>query len=65
MERFSLDRSCSSDSSSKACVVHVILSITVTWREVDESTPKILFFIQQKKKTRDIILVLQELTSEL
>ena len=42
----------SSDSSNKSCMVHVVLPIAVTWREVDEPTPKTPFFIQQKKKKK-------------
>ena len=42
--------SSSSDSLSTVRVIHVILPITVTWRGVDEPTPKNLFFIQPKKK---------------
>ena len=44
------ERSSSSDSLSKAHVVHMVLSIAVTWREVDETTPETPLFIQKKKK---------------
>ena len=47
-----LERSGSSDSPSKAYVVHVILSIAVTWRRVDEPTLETSFFIQSKKKKK-------------
>lgn len=39
-----------SDSSIKALVVQVILSIAIMWRGVDESTSETSFFIQQKRK---------------
>ena len=45
--------SSSSDSLSTVRVIHVILPITVTWRGVDEPTPKTLFFIQPKKKKKN------------
>ena len=42
----------SSDNPNKTLVVHIVLPITITWREVDEFTSKTLFFIiQQKKET--------------
>ena len=41
-----------SDSSVKASVVQVILSIAVMWRGVDESTSETPFFIQQKEKEK-------------
>ena len=44
------ERSNSSDSLSKTHVVHVVLSIVITWREVDELTPETPFFIQPKKQ---------------
>ena len=47
-----LERSDSSDSSNKACVIYVVLLIIVTWREIDEPTPKTPFFIQKKKKDK-------------
>ena len=42
-----------SDSSVKASVVQVILSIAVMWRGVDESTSETPFFIQQKEKEKE------------
>ena len=48
-----LKRSSSSDSPNKACVVHILLSITVTWRGVDEPTPETPFlFIKKKNKKK-------------
>ena len=47
-----LERSGSSDSPSKTYVVHVVLSIAVTWRRVDEPTLETPFFIQSKKKKK-------------
>ena len=44
------ERSGSSDSFSKTHVVHLVLPIANTWREVDEPTPETPFFIQKKKK---------------
>ena len=44
------ERSDSSDSSNKDRVIYVVLLIIVTWREIDEPTPKVSFFIQPKKK---------------
>ena len=44
------ERSGSSDNSSNARVVHVVLPIAITWRGIDKPTPKTPFFIQQKKK---------------
>ena len=41
-----------SDSSVKASVVQVILSIAVMWRGVYESTSETPFFIQQKEKEK-------------
>ena len=42
----------SSDNPNKTLVVHIVLLITITWREVDEFTSKTLFLIiQQKKET--------------
>ena len=49
------ERSSSSDSLSKACVVHVVLSIAVTWRGVDETTPETPLFIQKKKKKNNSV----------
>ena len=49
-----LERSGSSDSPSKTYVVHVVLSIAVTWRRVDEPTLETLFFIQSKKKKKSV-----------
>ena len=43
------ERSSSGDSLSKAHVVHMVLSIAVTWRGVDETTPETPLFIQKKK----------------
>ena len=43
------ERSSSSDSLSKARVVHMVLSIAVTWHRVDETTPETPLFIQKKK----------------
>lgn len=45
-----LERSGSSDSPSKTYVVHVVLSIAVTWRRVDEPTRDPLFYSVKKKK---------------
>ena len=45
-----LERSGLSDSPNKSRIVHMVLPIAVTWREVDEPTPKTPVFIQQKKK---------------
>ena len=39
----------SNDSPNKIHVIHVILSIAVTWRGVDETTPETPLFIQKKK----------------
>ena len=50
-----LERSGSSDSPSKTYVVHVVLSIAVTWRRVDEPTLETSFFIQSKKKKKKIV----------
>ena len=47
-----LERSGSSDSPSKTYVVHVVLSITVTWRRVDEPTGDPLFYSVKKKKKK-------------
>ena len=47
-----LERSGLSNSPSKAHVVHMILSITITWRGVDELTPETPFLIQQKKEKK-------------
>ena len=48
----------SSDNSNKTLVVHIVLPITITWREVDEFTSKTLFLIiQQKKETIFVFLV--------
>ena len=44
------ERSGLSNSPNKAHVVHVILTITITWRGVDELTPETPFLIQKKKK---------------
>ena len=33
-------------------MVHVVLSIVITWRGVDEPTPETPFFIKQKKKKK-------------
>ena len=41
-----------SDSSVKASVVQVILSIAIMWHGVDESTSETSFFIQQKEKEK-------------
>ena len=41
-----------SDSPNKARVVHVVLPITIMWREVDELTPETPFFYLGKKKKR-------------
>ena len=48
------ERSSSSDNSSNARVVHVVLPIAITWRGIDKPTPKTPFFIQQKKKKKGI-----------
>ena len=41
----------SSDNSNKALIVHMVLSIAIMCRRVDESTLETsLFFIQKKKK---------------
>ena len=45
------ERSSSSDSLSKTRVVHMVLPVAVTWRGVDETTPKTPLFIKKKKKT--------------
>lgn len=45
-----------SDSPNKARVIHVVLPITVMWREVDELTPETPFFYLGKKKIKDVIL---------
>ena len=45
-----LERSGSSDSPNKARVVHMILSIVVTWCEVDEPTPKTPYCEVNKRK---------------
>ena len=45
------ERSGSSNSSSKTHVVHLVLPIAITWREVDEPTLETPSFIQKKKKT--------------
>ena len=45
-----LKRNGSSDSPNKACVVHVILPIAVTWREVDEPTLKTPYCEVNKRK---------------
>ena len=42
------ERSDSSDSTNKIRVIYVVLLIIVTWCEIDEPTPKVPFFIQQK-----------------
>ena len=47
-----LERSSSSDSPSKTYVVHVVLSIAVTWRRVDEPTRDPLFYSVKKKKKK-------------
>ena len=47
-----LERSGSSDSPNKSRIVYMVLPIAVTWREVDEPTPKTPVFIQQKKKKK-------------
>ena len=49
------ERSSSSDSLSKAHVVHMVLSIAVTWRGVDETTPETPLFIQKKKKKNNSV----------
>lgn len=46
------ERSGSSDSSSKTYVVHLVLPIAITWREVDEPTLETPFFIQKKTIVR-------------
>ena len=51
-----LEKSSSSDSPNKACVVHVVLSIAVMWHWVDEPTLETIFFIQQKKKKKKKII---------
>ena len=38
------------DSSNKTRIVHVVLSIAVTWHGVDESPPKPTFSFRKKKK---------------
>lgn len=43
-------------SPNKARVVHVVLPITVMWREVNELTPETPFFYLGKKKKKDVIL---------
>ena len=40
----------SSNSFGKACMVHIVLSVVIMWRGVDEPTPKISFLFSQKKK---------------
>ena len=50
-----LERSGSSDSSSKTYVVHLVLPIAITWREVDEPTLETPFFIQKKKNNSEVI----------
>ena len=41
----------SSNNLNKALIVHMVLSIAIMCRRVDESTPETsLFFIQKKKK---------------
>ena len=47
------ERSNSSDSTNKTRVIYVVLLIIVTWREIDEPTPKVPFFIQQKKYKKE------------
>ena len=47
-----LERNGSSDSPNKACVVHVILPIAVTWREVDEPTLKTPYCEVNKRKKK-------------
>ena len=48
-----LERSSYSDSPSKACMVHVVLPIAITWRGVDEPTPETLFFHSTTKKKKN------------
>ena len=47
-----LERSGSSDSPNKSRIIYMVLPIAITWREVDEPTPKTPVFIQQKKKKK-------------
>ena len=43
----------SSNNLNKALIVHMVLSIAIMCRRVDESTPETsIFFIQKKKKTK-------------
>ena len=46
-----------SDSPNKARVVHVVLPITIMWREVDELTPETPFFYLGKKKKNVILYI--------
>ena len=44
----------SSNNLNKALIVHMVLSIAIMCRRVDESTPETsLFFIQKKKKQKN------------
>ena len=45
----------SNDSHNKTYVVHVILSIAVTWRGVDKPTSKTPFFILKKKNNNKTV----------
>ena len=46
------ERSCLSDSLSKACVIHVVLPIAVTWRGVDEPTLEAPFLFSKRKEKK-------------
>lgn len=51
-----LERSGSSDNPNKTRVVYVILSVVVTWHEIDEPIPKTFFyflFLKTKTKTKE------------
>jgi len=39
----------SNNNSSKTRIVHAVLPIAITWREVDKSTPNTFFFLAKKK----------------
>ena len=42
-----------SNGLSKTPEIHMVLSIVVMWRRINESTPKTHFYIQPKKKEKE------------